>query len=40
MRTKYAKVGRAATTKSALVIRALYDGLITLAELDEKPHDT
>lgn len=32
-RTKYAAVGRAATTKSALLARALQDGIIGLDEL-------
>lgn len=35
VRVKYANVGRAARTKSDLVSRALHDGLITIAELDE-----
>jgi DNA-binding NarL/FixJ family response regulator len=34
VRVKYANVGRAARTKSELVSRALDDGLITLAELN------
>ena len=33
VRTKYAEVGRPATTKAALVARALQDGLVDLAEL-------
>lgn len=33
IRTKYAKVGRAAPTKAALVARAIQDGLITADEL-------
>ncbi|MFI6299282.1 response regulator [Nonomuraea sp. NPDC050790] len=37
VRVKYANVGRAARTKSELVTRALDDGLITLAELNETP---
>ncbi|MEV4802352.1 response regulator transcription factor [Nonomuraea sp. NPDC049421] len=36
VRVKYANVGRAARTKSDLVSRALDDGLITLAELNDK----
>jgi DNA-binding NarL/FixJ family response regulator len=36
VRVKYASVGRAARTKSDLVSRALDDGLITLAELNDK----
>jgi hypothetical protein len=32
-RTKYAAVGRTATTKSALLARALQDGIIDLDEL-------
>jgi DNA-binding NarL/FixJ family response regulator len=35
VRVKYASVGRAARTKSELVTRALDDGVITLAELNE-----
>ncbi|TLW94732.1 response regulator transcription factor [Saccharomonospora piscinae] len=35
VRAKYAGVGRTASTKSELVSRALDDGLITLAELNE-----
>jgi DNA-binding NarL/FixJ family response regulator len=35
VRVKYANVGRAARTKSELVTRALDDGVITLAELNE-----
>lgn len=35
VRAKYASVGRAARTKSDLVTRALDDGVITLAELNE-----
>ncbi|GAA3223970.1 response regulator transcription factor [Nonomuraea helvata] len=35
VRVKYANVGRAARTKSELVGRALDDGLITLAELNQ-----
>jgi len=35
VRVKYANVGRAARTKTDLVSRALHDGLISLAELDE-----
>ncbi|MEV4103187.1 response regulator transcription factor [Nonomuraea sp. NPDC049649] len=35
VRVKYANVGRAARTKSELVSRALDDGLITLAELNQ-----
>jgi DNA-binding NarL/FixJ family response regulator len=35
VRVKYAAVGRAARTKSALVSRALEDGIITLAELND-----
>lgn len=34
VRTKYAAVGRSASTKSPLVVRALEDGLITLDELE------
>jgi hypothetical protein len=33
-RTKYANAGRPARTKSELVSRALDDGIITLAELN------
>ncbi|MGH4009309.1 MAG: hypothetical protein ACRDTH_14350 [Pseudonocardiaceae bacterium] len=33
VRVKYADAGRPATTKAALVARALQDGLIDLAEL-------
>jgi DNA-binding CsgD family transcriptional regulator len=33
IRDKYAKVGRAAPTKAALVARALQDGIVTLDEL-------
>ena len=33
VRTKYAAVGRPATTKAALVARALQDGLITLDDV-------
>ncbi|MCP2241565.1 response regulator [Lentzea aerocolonigenes] len=36
VRIKYANAGRAASTKSELVSRALDDGLITLAELNER----
>lgn len=36
VRTKYAAVGRPTSTKSALVIRALEDGVITYAELKEQ----
>ncbi|WP_336211074.1 response regulator transcription factor [Nonomuraea sp. LPB2021202275-12-8] len=36
VRVKYANVGRAARTKSELVGRALDDGLITLAELNQE----
>jgi DNA-binding NarL/FixJ family response regulator len=35
VRVKYANAGRAASTKSELVSRALADGIITLAELNE-----
>lgn len=35
VRAKYANAGRAARTKSELVTRALDDGIITLAELNE-----
>jgi hypothetical protein len=35
VRVKYANVGRSARTKSELVSRALDDGLITLAELNQ-----
>ncbi|HEX2132547.1 MAG TPA: response regulator transcription factor [Actinophytocola sp.] len=35
VRVKYANAGRTASTKSELVTRALDDGLITLAELNE-----
>jgi hypothetical protein len=35
VRVKYANVGRAARTKSELVTRALDDGVITLAELNQ-----
>ncbi|MEU3270479.1 response regulator transcription factor [Saccharomonospora sp. NPDC006951] len=35
VRVKYANVGRAASTKSDLVTRALDDGVITLAELNQ-----
>ena len=35
VRVKYANAGRAARTKSELVTRALDDGVITLAELNE-----
>ena len=34
IRTKYAAVGRPATTKAALIARALQDGIVTLHELD------
>ncbi|NUT96470.1 MAG: response regulator transcription factor [Saccharothrix sp.] len=34
-RAKYAEVGRAARTKSDLVARALDDGVVTLADLDQ-----
>jgi DNA-binding CsgD family transcriptional regulator len=34
VRVKYANAGRAARTKSELVSRALGDGIITLAELN------
>lgn len=34
-RTRYANVGRPAPTKSALVARALDDGIITLDELND-----
>lgn len=37
VRVRYAAVGRAAPSKSALVARALEDGLITLAELGSDP---
>jgi DNA-binding CsgD family transcriptional regulator len=33
LRIKYAEVGRLATTKAALVARALQDGLVDLSEL-------
>ena len=33
VRTKYAAAGRPATTKAALIARALQDGLVTLDEL-------
>jgi DNA-binding NarL/FixJ family response regulator len=33
IRSKYAKVGRPATTKAALVARALQDGFVTLDDL-------
>lgn len=36
VRVKYANAGRTASTKSELVSRALDDGLITLAELNER----
>lgn len=36
VRVKYANVGRSAGTKSELVSRALADGLITLAELNQR----
>lgn len=36
VRVKYANVGRSAGTKSELVSRALDDGLITLAELNQR----
>jgi DNA-binding NarL/FixJ family response regulator len=36
VRAKYAAVGRPASTKSALVIRALEDGVITYAELKDQ----
>jgi hypothetical protein len=35
VRVKYASAGRAARTKSELVTRALDDGVITLAELNQ-----
>ena len=35
VRVKYANAGRAASTKSELVTRALDDGVITLAKLNE-----
>jgi DNA-binding NarL/FixJ family response regulator len=38
VRVKYANVGRSARTKSELVSRALDDGLITLAELNQTEH--
>lgn len=33
VRTKYAEVGRPATTKAALVARALQDGLVAIEDL-------
>jgi DNA-binding CsgD family transcriptional regulator len=34
VRMKYADTGRPATSKSALMIRALQDGIVDLTELD------